>query len=475
MTAGVFLSYSSRDREHLDNLLSALRRADEQVWFDDELGGGDVWWQQILGRIRDCDVFLVALSDNALQSKPCQAELGYAQALGKPVLPIQIGPVSSMRITPLATVEAIDFQNPGVDSGIRLITAVQHARQRSVALPSPLPDEPPVPFAYLMHLASIIAGPGIDPQQQAEILAEFRTVVAQDGNDDSTRGDIAQLLRSLGQRSDATAETRAGTADLLAALGNTERNENTKPAAKPASRRWIAAGVAAAAVAAGVAVFATREQPQPAPAEAAAPATSAVMVPTVLPARLESTLLSVAEVNAALGTTGIKPDGPVTSGLSTPAATPSDPACAGSGDAAVDSVYKDSGWVAAREQTLSQPSPDDPNAKLIWVDQATIGFPTAGLAQDFLNSSANRWTGCSKRMITEQGSDGQAASWTYGDLVRDNNTLSMPLFQEGGDDWGCQHTLATYSNTVVEAVACAYDVTDQSARIVAKMLEKAKA
>ena len=248
MTAGVFLSYSTRDRERLENLLSALRRADEQVWFDDELGGGEVWWQQILESIRGCDVFLFALSDNALQSKPCLAELQYAQALNKPIVPIQIGPVGSMRITPLATVEAVDFQNPTVDSGIRLITAVQWARERSVALPSPLPEEPPVPFAYLMRLAAAIAEADLDATRQAEIVAELKTVIAQDGGDTTTRNDITQLLRSLHSRADATQETRAEAANLLAALTTTsEPAAQHSPIPTRGSRRWVAVATAAVA------------------------------------------------------------------------------------------------------------------------------------------------------------------------------------------------------------------------------------
>ena len=73
---GVFLSYSSRDRGQLDDLLSALRRADEDVWFDEELGGGEQWWQQILERIRGCDVFLFALSDNSLESQAVPDRIG---------------------------------------------------------------------------------------------------------------------------------------------------------------------------------------------------------------------------------------------------------------------------------------------------------------------------------------------------------------------------------------------------------------
>ena len=159
----LFVSYSSRDRHALDDVLSALKRAREEVWFDEELGGGEVWWRMILERIRDCEVFLFAMSANSLQSKPCQAELRYAQALGKPILPVQIGAIESMRVTPLAGVEAIDYQSPTIDTGIRLITAVRDARERNAPLPDPLPDEPPVPFAYLMRLATTIAGPDLSP------------------------------------------------------------------------------------------------------------------------------------------------------------------------------------------------------------------------------------------------------------------------------------------------------------------------
>lgn len=58
----LFISYSSQDRTTADALTSALRRGQNQVWFDQELGGGDSWWAKILEQIRDCEVFIVALS-----------------------------------------------------------------------------------------------------------------------------------------------------------------------------------------------------------------------------------------------------------------------------------------------------------------------------------------------------------------------------------------------------------------------------
>jgi serine/threonine kinase PknH len=77
----LFISYSSQDRTTVDALTTALRRGQQQVWFDQELGGGDSWWNKILEQIRSCDVFIVALSNNWLLSKPSQSELRYAQAI----------------------------------------------------------------------------------------------------------------------------------------------------------------------------------------------------------------------------------------------------------------------------------------------------------------------------------------------------------------------------------------------------------
>ena len=80
----VFVSYSSRDRDAVKSLTQDLQDADEQVWMDQRLAGGDAWWRAILEQIRGCDVFIFALSQNSIDSKPCQAELQYAQALGLP-------------------------------------------------------------------------------------------------------------------------------------------------------------------------------------------------------------------------------------------------------------------------------------------------------------------------------------------------------------------------------------------------------
>lgn len=480
MSSDLFISYSSRDRERLENLLSALRRADEPVWFDDELGGGDVWWQKILERIRDCEVFVFALSDNSLESKPCLTELRYAQALQKPVLPVQIGPVESMRVSPLAAVEAIDFQNPTVDSGIRLVTAVQRARQRCGALPSPLPEEPPVPYAYLMRLAGTVTGAALDPQQQTEVLAELTAAVAQDRDDATALRDITQLLQSLHDRPDATAQTRTEARRLLAALGSTSAQSSDHVVAHTdrASRKWMIAALAAAAVVAAaiVAVMSARQHTAPPTATATATATTettAESVALLAPESLNSFLLSPAEITALTGVPDLKGDPPDDS-MFNPSEQLSDPDCLGSDYAAAQPVYDGSGWSAVSVGVLSQTSPDDPDNTLFWLNQAAVSFPTERQAQDFLDKSAARWSGCSGRVIKDNISD-SPTSWSFGDLTRDKTSISQISFSEGGQGWACQHTLKAFENSVLEAVACGQHIKDQATRIVEKMVEKAKA
>src|SRR5919206_197385 len=85
-----FISYSRRDEDVVKALTRGLEAAGVDVWRDHELHGGDSWWSVILERIRECSVFVFALSDTSLhRSKPCRAELEYAMLLRRPIVPVQ--------------------------------------------------------------------------------------------------------------------------------------------------------------------------------------------------------------------------------------------------------------------------------------------------------------------------------------------------------------------------------------------------
>ncbi|MCW2691105.1 MAG: hypothetical protein JWR37_5995, partial [Mycobacterium sp.] len=229
----VFVSYSSRDRALLEGLLSALRRAHEQVWLDEELGGGEAWWREILDQIRGCEVFVVALSENMLESRACQSELQYAQELGKPILPVQVGPLASMRINPLAAMQVIDYRDPSIETGIELVSNVHARRAKGKPLPDPLPEEPSMPFAYLMRLASTISGSALSAQQQTTLVAELKAGLEEDGDDATARRDITQLLCALRDRADVTWRTRTEVESVLAALDSQHLQPKAPPGGPP--------------------------------------------------------------------------------------------------------------------------------------------------------------------------------------------------------------------------------------------------
>jgi hypothetical protein len=83
---GLFVSYSRRERAAVDKLTAALRRAHEEVWLDEELGGGEAWWRKILEQIRSCEVFIFALSKSlaGLQTLPSRAALRPGSAAADP-------------------------------------------------------------------------------------------------------------------------------------------------------------------------------------------------------------------------------------------------------------------------------------------------------------------------------------------------------------------------------------------------------
>lgn len=243
----VFISYSSRDAETVGHLAGALRRGHHDLWMDDELSGGDAWWRAILGKIRSCDVFLAALSQNMLQSKACQAEMRYALALGKPILPVLVGPVDSMRTNPLAGMQVIDFQQRSIEAWMELDEAVRAKQTAPSTPPDPLPAEPPMPFGYLMRLGGQISGSQLTPQQQTVIVAELRAALEDDGDDAGARRDICALLGQLRDRPDVTYRTRT---EVDALLGQDERATRA-PAQTPQRRRrlgWVVGAAAAVVV-----------------------------------------------------------------------------------------------------------------------------------------------------------------------------------------------------------------------------------
>jgi len=218
----LFASYSRHDAASAVGLIRDLEHAHLSVWHDSELRGGDRWWQEILQQIRESDILLFLLSDNSLQSKPCQAELSYAQALGIPIVPIQIGPVDHLRTTPVADIQVVDYRERTVENGLVLLSAVQEAAAKRRPLPDPLPEGPPVPFDYLFRLGSAISREHLTPQEQADFIHQLQESLETE-SDETVRGDAQELLVALRHRSDVTYRNAQEIDRLIASLDASEK------------------------------------------------------------------------------------------------------------------------------------------------------------------------------------------------------------------------------------------------------------
>lgn len=82
-----FISYSRTVQHKVKEIVKSLRNSHDDVWWDRDLRAGQDWWGAILEHIEGCDVFIFIVSERSVQSAYCLAELQYALARNRLVLP----------------------------------------------------------------------------------------------------------------------------------------------------------------------------------------------------------------------------------------------------------------------------------------------------------------------------------------------------------------------------------------------------
>lgn len=139
----VFVSYRSTDRARVQSLVDDLKAMQLDVWFDQELlsSGGQKWWDNICEQIRNCDVFVFAMTSQSLQSYPCSLERRYAIALKRHVIPVRMtNDLGSLEMLPIDIQERqiVDYLEGSKTEFIALQNAV-NSSQSEALLPQPLP------------------------------------------------------------------------------------------------------------------------------------------------------------------------------------------------------------------------------------------------------------------------------------------------------------------------------------------------
>jgi hypothetical protein len=227
----IFISYARKDRAAVDTLRHDLERARSAVWLDDELTGGQAWWETILGEIRSCELFVFALSPDSLRSKACQAELRYAVELKRPLLAVMVRAVS-VQLAPaaIADTQIIDYTERTADSAVALVTAAAN-RPLAPPLPQPLPTPPPPPMSYMNPYREQIQSSDLSFREQAQVVLALRGHVQDEDERDTAR----ELLVELRHRQDIAESVAREIDELLASIPVAEATSTTSAAGSAAT------------------------------------------------------------------------------------------------------------------------------------------------------------------------------------------------------------------------------------------------
>ena len=200
----VFVSYSRINLDVVTQLVEDLQAVGVNTWHDQTLTGGQRWWDNILANIRDCDVFIFALSPESWESEACRSELAYVVALGKPILPVLVSDGINLNLlsAPLNEIQVTDYRLRDKGAAFALIKAF-HAAPSAPLLPDPPPTQPPVPVSYLGTLKERIDFNGtLGAQEQNLLFLELEEAI----EEGRSPVELRELLLSLKRRDDLLAK-----------------------------------------------------------------------------------------------------------------------------------------------------------------------------------------------------------------------------------------------------------------------------
>ena len=112
MSAEVFISYASKDRKRILDLVDRLESAEVSVWIDQmSIEGATMWSQEIVSAIRNCKVLILAISGNSADSKNVVKELALASEGHKNILPVYLesAEIPESMAYQLAGIQRVEF------------------------------------------------------------------------------------------------------------------------------------------------------------------------------------------------------------------------------------------------------------------------------------------------------------------------------------------------------------------------------
>jgi serine/threonine kinase PknH len=182
----------------------------------------------------------------------------------------------------------------------------------------------------------------------------------------------------------------------------------------------------------------------------ASPTTSSAK-PPVAEAALEGLWLSPADINTAMGATGMTVAGTYTTFVDDSGTVPDKDCRVTAIDADADS-YADSGWTAVREQSLRERGHHSAH----YADQAVVLFPSADKAAAFYTATAQRWPACSNRQFTRTPAGQPSQQWTVGPISNTSGTLSNTITEQGDSGEVCERAVTVSNNVAIDISTCSH-------------------
>jgi TIR domain-containing protein/zinc ribbon protein len=237
----VFVSYSRNNLDAVTQLIKHMKDGGIDMWYDQALTGGQRWWDNILTNIRECDIFVFALSPESWDSEACKGELSYVVQLGKPILPVLVSEGININLLspPLSEIQITDYRKRDMEAAFAVLKAINLAPP-TPALPEPLPATPPVPVSYLSTLKDRIdCAEPLSPQEQITLLFELEEEL-KDGRSPAETRDLLlrlkrrdELLAKIASKIDAALKTVEEKPQVPARRESRERDQ--RPAPRPSS------------------------------------------------------------------------------------------------------------------------------------------------------------------------------------------------------------------------------------------------
>jgi hypothetical protein len=236
----VFVSYSRNNLDVVSQLVEDLQAVGMTTWHDQTLTGGQRWWDNILANIRDCEIFIFALSPESWESEACRSELAYVCGLGKPVLPVLVSDGINLNLlsAPLHEIQVTDYRSRDKGAAFALLKAL-NATPACQPLPEPLPPPPAVPVSYLGTLKERIDFNGtLGAQEQNLLFLELEEAM----DEGRSPTEVRELLLSLKRRDDLLAKVAVKVDAALKSLDEKTAVQSRKKAT-PAGSGLGSAGI----------------------------------------------------------------------------------------------------------------------------------------------------------------------------------------------------------------------------------------